>query len=115
MTPNRGHDSIAAMSVIHEVRRRARHAALPLLCALAIGYFGYHAVQGERGLVAWLRYSHEIAQTKAELVAARGERLGIERRVGLLKVDGLDRDLLDERARVVLGLAHADEVVFLDQ
>lgn len=102
------------MSVIYEVRRRARHAALPLACALAIGYFSFHAVQGERGLVAWLRYSHEIAETKAELAAARSERLAIGRRVMLLRPEGLDRDLLDERARIVLGLARADEVVFLD-
>jgi cell division protein FtsB len=42
-------------------------------------------------------------------------RRGLERRVAALKPEGLDRDMLDERARVVLGLAHADEVVFLNE
>ncbi len=101
------------MSLAFEVRRRAREAALPLVCALAIGYFGYHTVQGDRGLVAWLQLSHQVEQTEAELAAVQGERRTIERRVALLKVEGLDRDMLDERARVVLGLAHADEVVFI--
>ena len=103
------------MSLLYEIRRRARWAALPLMFALAIGYFAYHALQGERGLVVWLKLSHEIAQTKAELEAVQDERQAIERRVALLKPDGLDRDVLDERARSVLGLAHPDEVVFLDE
>ena len=103
------------MSLVYEIRRRARHAALPLFCALAIGYFGYHAVQGDRGVVAWLKLSHEIAKTTAELEAAQAERQAIERRASLLKPDALDRDMLDERARRVLGLARADEVVFIDE
>ncbi|MEE8245960.1 MAG: septum formation initiator family protein [Alphaproteobacteria bacterium] len=103
------------MSLLYEVRRRARPAALPLLAALAIGYFGYHAVQGDRGVLTWLQLKQEIAAISTELEAARTARLGLERRVALLKPEGLDRDMLDERARVVLGLAHADEVVFLNE
>ncbi len=103
------------MSLIVEVRRRARHAALPLICAMAIGYFGYHAVQGERGLVSWLRLAHEVERVEAELAASRVERLVVERRVALLSPTKLDRDMLDERARAVLGLARSDEVVFLNE
>jgi len=103
------------MSLLHEVRRRARPAALPLLCALAIGYFGYHGVQGDRGLLTWLQLKQQIALTGAELEAARTARRGLERRVALLKSEGLDPDMLDERVRVVLGLALPDEVVFLNQ
>ncbi len=102
------------MSLMLEVRRRARYAALPLICAMAIGYFGYHAVQGERGLVSWLRLSHEVERVEAELAANRVERLTVERRVALLSPATLDRDMLDERARFVLGGARADEVIFLN-
>ncbi|MCZ6524816.1 MAG: septum formation initiator family protein [Alphaproteobacteria bacterium] len=103
------------MSLLYEVRRRARPAALPLLAALAIGYFGYHAEQGDRGILTWLQLKQEIAAAGAELEAERAARLALARRVALLKPEGLDRDMLDERARVVLGLAHADEVVFLNE
>ncbi len=103
------------MSLLYEVRRRARAAALPLIAALALGYFGYHAVQGDRGVLTWLQLKQEVAATGAELEAARAARLGLERRVALLKPEGLDRDMLDERARAVLGLARADEVVFLNE
>ncbi len=102
------------MSIAYELRRRGRDVIAPMVCALAIGYFGYHAVQGDRGLVAWLRLSHEITLVKADLAAARAERETLEHRVALLRPDNLDRDMLDERARVVLGLAHPDEVVFLE-
>jgi len=37
----------------------------------------------------------------------------LERRVALLRGDGLSRDMLEERARDVLGLVHKDEVVIL--
>jgi cell division protein FtsB len=102
------------MSLVHEVRRRARHAALPLLCAMAIGYFGYHAVQGERGLASWLRLTHEVERANVELAAIQREKQTIERRVALLTPTSLDRDMLDERARLVLGRARADEIVFLN-
>ena len=103
------------MSSLYEVRRRARHAVLPVACAVVIGYFSYHSIEGDRGLVAWLQLNQEIARTEAELHAIRLERVAIERRVALLEPDGLDRDMLDERARVVLSYARADEVVFLDR
>ncbi len=103
------------MSLLYEVRRRARPAALPLLSVLALGYFGYHAVQGDRGVLTWLQLKQEIAATGAEHEAVRAARLGLEHRVGLLKPEGLDRDMLDERARAVLGLARSDEVVFLNE
>ncbi len=103
------------MSLLYEVRRLARPVALPLLATLAIGYFGYHAVQGDRGVLSWLQLKQEIAATGAELEAERAARLRLARRVALLKPEGLDRDMLDERARAVLGLAHADEVVFLNE
>ncbi len=101
------------MGLLYEIRRQSRYAVAPVLCAAALGYFGYHAVNGDRGLTAWLRHSQEIAGARSELAALQAERQGLERRVAALGSAGLDRDMLDERARYVLGLAHADEVVFV--
>ena len=42
------------MSLIREIRRRGRHIIGPALWALAVAYFMFHAVQGERGLVTWM-------------------------------------------------------------
>lgn len=101
------------MNTTHELSRRLRQCVLPLFCAASIGYIGYHAVQGDRGLAAWRQLSLQIDRVEADLSDARTARRQLEHRVSLLRSDGLDRDMLDERARIVLGLAHPDELIFL--
>jgi cell division protein FtsB len=101
------------MSLAFEVRRRARFAIVPLLCTGVLAYFGYHAVQGDRGMNAWLSLSQQIDRTQNQLALNRAELDRLEKRVTLLRANGLSRDMLDERARDVLGIAHPDDVVIL--
>ena len=49
------------MSLVHELLRHVAAAATPVLCACAIFYFGYHLVEGDRGLYAYGRLVQEIA------------------------------------------------------
>ena len=100
-----------AMSLIDGFRQRARQVAGPLVVAAMVAYLGYHAVQGKRGLIAWLRLDQQIEQTRAALALNRAEERRLAHRVDLLRPDGLDRDMLDERARAVLNLAHPDALV----
>jgi len=78
-----------------------------------LGYFLFHAVQGERGLVAWLVLKQEIraAETTDAILAA--EETALERRVAALSPETLDIDMVEERARIMLNYAHADELVIL--
>lgn len=99
------------MGLLKDVRHRARPALAPFLVAFAIVYFGFHFVQGERGLIAWLRYNQQIESASAQLAAVRAEREALEHRVSLLRPDRIDPDLLDERVREVLGLVRKDEAV----
>lgn len=103
------------MSLAFEIRRRARYAVVPLLCTGVLAYFGYHAVQGDRGMNAWLGLSQQIERADAQLALNRIETQRLERRVALLRAGGLSRDMLDERARDVLSIAHADEIVILGE
>ncbi len=103
------------MSTLFGSGRRLRQAIVPLLWACAAAYFGYHAVQGERGLVAWLRLSQEVERIEASLQIAVAERASLEHNVALLSPDGLDLDMLEERARVVLGLAHPQDFIVLSE
>ena len=103
------------MSLTREVRRRARAAIAPFFCVLAIVYFGFHYVQGDRGLIAFLRLNEQVASAEQRLLAVRGERKRLEHRVSLLSPDHLDSDLLDERVRAVLGLARKNEVIVFDK
>ncbi len=101
------------MSVMHELRRHGRQIVFSLLAIGVIGYFAYHAVEGDRGLRAYFALKHETAAAQQELAVLRATRKTLERRVMLLRPDSLDLDLLEERARAVLNLGHPDELVIL--
>jgi len=101
--------------LVREIRFRARHIVLPLLGCLAIVYFGYHAVEGDRGLFAWVAKSNQAAVARAEVAALRAERESLEHKVARLRPESLDLDLLDERARAVLNLSSPDEIVIIER
>jgi len=81
------------------------------LVALLIFYFGYHALTGDRGLLHGAIREETLASRSLELRALRAEREDLETRVRLLQDENLSRDLLDERARAVLGFADPREYV----
>jgi cell division protein FtsB len=103
------------MGVIRELRRQSRQIVVSLLGVSVIGYFAFHAVEGDRGLRAYFALNHRIGLAQEERDAARAERLAIERRVAALRTNSLDLDMLDERAREVLNLVHEDDFVVLLQ
>lgn len=104
------------MDLRHEMRRRIRHAAVPVICACAVVYFAYHAIQGDHGLITYLRYGQYIGSLQTEYEQTVSKRESLEHRVMLLRSNSLDPDLLEERARDVLGFAHPnDQIIYLDQ
>lgn len=103
------------MSVLKEIRRRGRVIVGPILGISLVGYFSYHLVQGDRGLVAWARLNQEIQDARTELAGVEAERQALDRRVNLLRSNHLDRDMLDERARATLNLVGPNEVVIFNK
>ena len=101
------------MAILKELKRRAPGILPTLIGALTLTYFAYHAVEGDRGLRSWLKVRQEIAAARATEGKLAEERAVLEHRVSLLRPESLDRDMLEERARAVLNLAHPDERVIL--
>ena len=93
--------------------RALRQTIGPAIGAAIVGYFAYHAIQGDRGLIALSHLQNEIQQAEAVLAQVRRERTDLEQRASLLKRDHLDPDMLDERARAVLNYSHPDDVIIL--
>ena len=93
------------------IGRRLRAAVLPVLFLACCGYFVWHAVHGERGLIARDQRIQQIADAAAERDRAQGDLAAMERRVQGLRGDRLDRDQLDERARQLLNMVGRDEIV----
>ncbi|MDR3515277.1 MAG: septum formation initiator family protein [Azospirillaceae bacterium] len=86
---------------------------MPVIGACVVGYFAYHAIQGDRGLIALGHVQNQIDQAKAVLAQVRGERERLENETSLLRPDHLDGDMLDERARAVLNYSHPDDLVLM--
>lgn len=97
--------------VIRETRKRIRQVVGPVLAITVIGYFLYHTVQGERGLVAYAALSEQARIADFRLAQLYAERLEIEHNVILLRPDSLDLDMLEERLRAVLNLVDDDDVL----
>ncbi len=102
------------MKLRKDIRRKLPQVFGPLLGAALMIYFGYHAVQGDRGLIAWWNLRYEIEKVDFELAAARDERHVFEHRVTLLRPQSLDPDMLEERARLMLGAVHPADIIVPD-
>ena len=99
------------MQVRREFHRRLKSLAAQLLGACVAGYFIYHAVQGDRGILAWLRVNQQLEAAQVELANSATDRAALEQRVALLNNSSLDLDMLEERARVMLNFSDPDDVV----
>lgn len=97
---------------------RVRKVLIPLALHCAAGaasaYFVWHAANGQRGLKTGLEYEKQIADLQGELDKLGSERARWGRRIALVRGEVLDRDILDEEARVILGRAHKYDVIILD-
>ena len=86
---------------------------LYIFAAAFIGYFGVNAFTGNHGLRAQADLDQQLAAMQQELAQAKAERSLWERRVSLLRSDRLDPDMLEERARALLGYVDPRDLIFL--
>lgn len=100
--------------VTHRRRRMILTAlGLYIFAALFIGYFGVNAFTGAHGLRAQADLDRQMATMERELTRLKAERSEWERRVALLRSDRIDPDMLDERARALLGYADPRDITLL--
>ena len=94
------------------ILRPAFGAALICGFVFMVGaYFTFTAVQGEFGVVRRVQITAEKQALTRERDKLRSEVAGMENLTLRLSDEYLDLDLLDERARNVLGYVRADEIV----
>lgn len=92
---------------------RFKRFASPLLFSFAVCYLAFHALNGERGLYAYLKQSRHLESSQQELASLILKREELENRVRLMSDESLSLDLLDEQARRVLGSARKSEIVVI--
>jgi cell division protein FtsB len=101
------------MMVLREMRRRGKALAGPVFGLALIGYFAYHLVEGDRGLLAWLRVTQELRAAKQTLATVTAERAALDHRVSHMRSERVDPDLLDTQVRKTLDVAAPDEIVIM--
>ena len=79
--------------------------------AALIFYFGFNALSGDRGILTTRQRETTLAEDEAQLKSLRAQRLELQQRARLLSDGDLSRDLLEERAHVVLGFADPKDYV----
>lgn len=86
--------------------------ALLTMIAVAIsGYFAFAAMQGDHGIFRRVQTEADIAELAARKAELGAELARLQNLTTRLSDVSLDLDLLDQRARQVLGYIRADEVV----
>lgn len=93
---------------------KQRHYLLPIAGLCLIVYFGYHAINGERGLLTYRQLQKDIQIAKMQREKTAKEKAVIENRVKLLRPESIDPDMLEESARRILNMGHEGDLVIID-
>lgn len=96
----------------HTKRGAAIGTVMLFLTGLGVAsYFVFAAVQGDYGHFRRVQIEADEAALKMQLAELQAERAILENKTRRLSDTYLDLDLLDERARKVLGMARGDEII----
>jgi cell division protein FtsB len=79
--------------------------------AFLIFYFAFHAFTGDQGILRSNQRSETLVAKSKELAALKLQRRDLEIRAHLLRNQSLSADLLEERARALLGFADPRDYV----
>ncbi len=90
-----------------------KKSAVSILLFVILLYFLFHSIYGSRAIISYFKFQAELERSHKTLEMLRSERLDLENKIRLLRPNSIDKDLLDEKARNVLGLAKPNEQVFI--
>jgi cell division protein FtsB len=102
------------------MRRLFEHRGLirkNIVTLIGIGlcfYFSYHLIQGQRSAARYLTLEQTISRMEEQKLELKVQREDLETKVAMLRPDSVNKDLLEERARIVLGFRKAGELDVLD-
>jgi cell division protein FtsB len=93
------------------IARIGRAVIGPFFAIVLILYFALNLIEGDHGLMAWLRRAHQVHDAEMTLAATDTALAHLRHRTDLLKGNQLDPDLLDERNRASLNTIGQNEIV----
>lgn len=84
------------------------------LIAIVLTYVCVQYLTGDKGFFSQEARDHDMKVKELKLAQLNTERIDLEARAKYLRTDNLSRDLLQERARLLLGLSQPDAYVVRD-
>jgi cell division protein FtsB len=99
------------MNKLLQHRYLIRQNLITLIGVCLCFYFVYHIVQGDRSVVRLLTLGSSVESMSQKNDILQRERLLLEQKVSMMRPENINRDLLEERVRVVLGYNLGDELV----
>jgi cell division protein FtsB len=72
-------------------------------------YFAYHLIAGQRGYLRLMTLEYKVAEATEHYHNVKAEREAVETKVVMMRPGSIDRDLLEERVRYVLGYRYSNE------
>lgn len=88
-----------------------KHAAPTWIPILVVLYLIFQLMTGEKGLLTDKQRAETLKVRQSELKKLQAEHRDLYARVRYLRNDSLSRDLLSERARVILGFEDPKDYV----
>ncbi len=101
------------MKKLLEQRPSVRRNVMMIVGLCLSLYFSYHMLLGDRSLLRLVMLEHRIESLSVQYDDYHGRRVALEHRVTMLRPGSVDRDLLEERARAVLGYVRPGEQVVI--
>lgn len=97
-------------TIIHSHKYFIRHHLTLVVGVFLCMYFGFHVSHGQRGLAELDYAKSELVEYSEQLAKINVEKDLWESRVIALRPGSLDKDVLEERVRHVLGYKHPHEI-----
>ncbi|CAN5468750.1 septum formation initiator family protein [soil metagenome] len=90
---------------------RMKPYSLSAFLLLLVVYLGVQALTGQRGLLSGAARDELLHQRQTQLAELTAMRADLEVRARYMRTGSLSRDLLEERARAVLGFSDPRDYV----
>ena len=75
---------------------------LPAICGAVSAYFGYYAIWGERGALAFEDTQAKLGVQQEQLAQVHDQRQRLEHRIKLMTPGEVDPDMVEELSRTQL-------------
>ena len=103
------------MGLLQDIKYRLRKSGVLIFFIMLTVYFCFNGFYGDRGYRKYMYLKNEVATARVMADQYRKQKEMLNDEVKLLSPGSLDLDMLDERARDVLGMVGSGELILLDE